>query len=519
MKYFLILIFILTLPIANQIYGQTILGIEETELCEPQEITFSVGVPDSSGVVSLSTDYEIISTGEFFEFTIFVDEPGFFVAVYELNEEEFFSDTIRFTFKNIEIDIAQGDTIFICNDQGAVDIDLLTVGDFEQFIWKGGEVDTSGPNVTSLSYTPTISSRISILAFGEDCEFERSVWIQLDSLPELVIDIAPVKDPYCPNDTVALFTPAPEDIYDNLQYSWRPINSNFLTDDSNLNATVVLNDTITYFRTLTNNACSRIDSILINVPVPEIMLQWRDTTVCPGTSVTNLILNADELEDIEWMPAEGLSCSSCEDPSTSTANEYMVQALKDGCPAFASMFLNNFNENITILLEFDSLEVGLGNTIDIIASTSPPFPDDWEYEWTFNGQNVDGNGSTISQFIFDKDNTVSVMAISPNGCPVSATLSFTAVEPEIEMPNAFSPNGDGLNDIFQIVYKNGGPLPVEEFLILNRWGEIVYNDTEAMWDGRVNNAEAASEAYLYRFSVVWPNGEIRSFRGEVTLLR
>lgn len=500
--------------------GQTIIGIEETDLCEPQEITFNVEVPDNSGAVTLSTEYDIISTGSFFEFTVNVNRPGFLVAVYELNGQEFLSDTVRFTFRNIGMEIAQGDTIFVCTTQGAIDIDLLIEGNFDLFIWKGGEIDTAGPNVTSVTFIPSVSSRYAIQGFGEDCILERAVWVQLDSLPDLFIDIAPVKDPYCPNDTVALFTPAPADIYNNLKYSWSPINSNFLTDDSNLNAAVVLNDTITYYRRVTNNACFRIDSILINVPVPEIILQWRDTTVCPGTTVSNLILNANELEEITWMPADGLSCENCANPSSSIPNLYMVQAFKDGCPASASMFLNNYNEIITILLEFDSTEVAVGTDIQIIADTSPAFPDDWHYTWTFNGQNISETGMSFLQFIRSKENTVSVSTISPNGCSISATLSFTAVEPEIEMPNAFTPNGDGVNDVFKIVYTKGGPLPVLEFIVLNRWGQIVYdNSDEAAWNGRINNREAASEAYLYRCSVVWPNGETRTFRGEINLIR
>jgi len=67
--------------------------------------------------------------------------------------------------------------------------------------------------------------------------------------------------------------------------------------------------------------------------------------------------------------------------------------------------------------------------------------------------------------------------IDTSGCTVSATVAITIEKVrEIFIPNSFSPNGDGINDIFFI---NGGRgiAQVNSFQVFNRWGEVVFSDT------------------------------------------
>jgi gliding motility-associated-like protein len=423
--------------------------------------------------------------------------------------------------KNVNINFAQGDTLFLCKGEGPINILLDTIGKIDNIFWRGPDIDTSGASVLSITVNPEISGRYSIQGRGEGCVFNRSLWLQVDSLPELPIDIAPVKDPYCPGDTVVLFSPAPSfELYGPMQYIWNPEDVRLLTPSNVLNASVVLFDTITYTRKVINGACNRIDSILIEVPVPKIDLLWLDTLICRGETVTNLIVNANELEDITWKPEENLSCETCPNPSTSSAGVYTVSAKKDGCPTEAAMSVNFYAEFLNIELVSDTTIIALGDTIDILAVSSPTFPEGWTYIWTINGNNIPQTNDSLRFYVFRKNNTIVLETVSPNGCPLSTTLSFEAVEPEIVMPNAFTPNNDGLNDSFRIVYKKGGPLPVLEFLILNRWGEVIYNNPgQPEWDGRTNNRDAISETYAYKVSVLWPNGETRTFKGEVTVLR
>jgi gliding motility-associated-like protein len=115
--------------------------------------------------------------------------------------------------------------------------------------------------------------------------------------------------------------------------------------------------------------------------------------------------------------------------------------------------------------------------------------------------------------------TMIITATSADGCVSTDTLILTvnpASEPKI--PNAFSPNNDGTNDIFRVVDLNVQYL--KEFKVYNRWGKLVYDNLQGSWDGTFNGTEQPRETYLYIIS--WqlpsdPNPVLN--RGTVTLLR
>lgn len=92
------------------------------------------------------------------------------------------------------------------------------------------------------------------------------------------------------------------------------------------------------------------------------------------------------------------------------------------------------------------------------------------------------------------------------------------------MPNTFSPNGDGVNDVF---YPRGKSLyNVQSLSVFNRWGQMVFQrkdfpaNTENMgWDGKFNGHPAPSDAYVYIVEVICQNAQVIAIHGTVTLLR
>ena len=88
----------------------------------------------------------------------------------------------------------------------------------------------------------------------------------------------------------------------------------------------------------------------------------------------------------------------------------------------------------------------------------------------------------------------------------------------LRIPNAFTPNGDGKNDVFRVV-KHEGAEVVSSLEIYDRWGEKVYeNQGNAFWDGTINGEPGPSDVYVYIVKITC--GELVSKRvGDVTLLR
>jgi len=106
-----------------------------------------------------------------------------------------------------------------------------------------------------------------------------------------------------------------------------------------------------------------------------------------------------------------------------------------------------------------------------------------------------------------------------NGC--DSIIRTELIDCEIiEMPNIFSPNGDGINDFFNL--QGSKKVAISNFKIYNRWGQMVYdNDTpETGWDGTFEGERAVSDVYIYRIvfrNLLGTREEILT--GDVTLYR
>ena len=111
-------------------------------------------------------------------------------------------------------------------------------------------------------------------------------------------------------------------------------------------------------------------------------------------------------------------------------------------------------------------------------------------------------------------------------CTASATASIKVFSGGVvNIPNGFSPNGDGHNDIFYIL---GGPSVkmLKDFSIFNRWGQKIFqvsnaeaNDPGFGWNGTLNGKPADPGTYIYYVTIVFTDGTAQLYKGTVTLLR
>lgn len=113
-----------------------------------------------------------------------------------------------------------------------------------------------------------------------------------------------------------------------------------------------------------------------------------------------------------------------------------------------------------------------------------------------------------------------------NGCVNTNTVQIIVIckNANVFIPNTFSPNGDGRNDIFYV--RGRGLDRVKSLRIFDRWGEVVFekrdfpvNDASVGWDGRFNGAAPKSDVYVYQVEVFCENGEIIRFDGNVALIQ
>ncbi|HEY8388774.1 MAG TPA: T9SS type B sorting domain-containing protein, partial [Parasegetibacter sp.] len=107
------------------------------------------------------------------------------------------------------------------------------------------------------------------------------------------------------------------------------------------------------------------------------------------------------------------------------------------------------------------------------------------------------------------------------GCHNFDTLSVTVykTEPDIFVPNGFTPNADGHNDVLYAIPV--GIESVEYFQIYNRWGKLVFstNDLSKGWDGRVNGQPQASDSFVWMVRAKDYTGKTIFKKGTVVLIR
>ena len=116
--------------------------------------------------------------------------------------------------------------------------------------------------------------------------------------------------------------------------------------------------------------------------------------------------------------------------------------------------------------------------------------------------------------------TYTVHVISEYGCAGDDTINVAVVDhAEFVVPTAFTPNGDGKNDIFRPLAV--GYRSLNYFRVFDRWGERVYNSTtlEVGWDGTYNNKRCDMGTYFWEISYTDRFGKEGFLKGDVTLIR
>jgi gliding motility-associated-like protein len=125
-----------------------------------------------------------------------------------------------------------------------------------------------------------------------------------------------------------------------------------------------------------------------------------------------------------------------------------------------------------------------------------------------------------------KDISYTVTATSAYGCSASDTLNIkvTCESTQVFIPNAFTPDGDGINDVLMVRAK--GVAVVKSFRIFNRWGEVVFeranfpaNNPAYGWTGKINGVTGGPDVFVYTAEVLCENGAAFTYKGNVSIIK
>jgi gliding motility-associated-like protein len=141
------------------------------------------------------------------------------------------------------------------------------------------------------------------------------------------------------------------------------------------------------------------------------------------------------------------------------------------------------------------------------------------YFWAFGDGDTSTQVNPVHQYNATGDFDACLVAFNQFGCRDTVCQQVSAlIVPLLDVPNAFTPNGDGVNDR---VFVRGFGIAKMTFRIYNRWGQVVFQsaDQQTGWDGRFKGELQPMDAYGYTLEVQFSDGSRTSKKGDITLVR
>ncbi|MBC9930698.1 PKD domain-containing protein [Chitinophaga qingshengii] len=268
--------------------------------------------------------------------------------------------------------------------------------------------------------------------------------------------------------------------------------------------------------------CTMRDSTDIAV-VPKVNLTVsKDTYACYGSSVQ---LQAGGATIYDWTPVTGLTNNTIANPVTTPTEDmvYQVRGTNDPmCPMSAPLSVKVAVKQVPSISAGKSQTVVAGDVIRLMASGSS---DIVKWQWSPTDY-LDNPTSPFTNAAVRKTTTYSITGTNQYGCTKSDVLRVDLIcnTELIFIPNTFSPNGDGVNDIFYL--RGKGISLVKSFRIFNRLGQEVFHreniqveDINAGWNGTFNGQPQGADVYIYFVEAYCDANEFFRLKGNVTLLR
>jgi gliding motility-associated-like protein len=286
-----------------------------------------------------------------------------------------------------------------------------------------------------------------------------------------------------------------------ITYSFPADGSQYLWSDGRQGPDRLIDTAGTYGLTVVNSyGCSTSHSITIVVnPSPQLYL-GADTTLCEGK---DLVLNAATgTGNNSYLWQDGITSGLY---TVTAAGIYTVRATAaDGCSSIDSIQVSYTGVPAFNLGQDTALCPGMTFTL------KPSLAFAGTYLWQ--------DGSTQNFMLIQDTGTYSLT--TSNTCGTSkGAIHVTAGLCTLVMPNAFTPNGDGRNDVFRVRY----PFSVTHFVmaIYDRWGQQVFHSTniDEGWDGTIHGSPAPTGTYVWFISLTdWQNKN-QFQKGTVMLVR
>lgn len=314
----------------------------------------------------------------------------------------------------------------------------------------------------------------------------------------------------------------------NVGYFWTTNDPNIIISDPGAQG-ITVDQPGVYTLTVTqlDNNCEATDEVVVelfeNVPQADLDIEAPD---CFGDTNGSIFVDADPANGPYEFTLDGISNG---DDSffapLGPGNYELVVTDGQGCTWSTLVYLPEA-EPVIVELGTD-LTVELGESVVLQAQYTVPTDQLdtilWSPSELFPCPQMPCD---IMEIFPIQQTSVEVTVVDTNGCEGSDVLTLIVnKDRQIYIPNAFSPNGDGTNDVFMI-YSDDDVLEIKSFLVFSRWGETVFeyenftpNNPAFGWDGKHRGEVLNPAVFAWFAEVEFIDGQVVLFEGDVTLVR
>ncbi len=355
------------------------------------------------------------------------------------------------------------------------------------------------------------------------CESDKKE-ITVIILPQLTPDIEADRLTFCKGDTIII---TDKNIYTGniVTHTWAFAGGVVIEGDTSGPYTLSWADTgsKTIYTTVTNGVCTAKDSLLIRVNyVPDAFFEMP-ADVCLNEKVFLLPRTQLKTQCI-WDTDGGVITDSVRNErygvKWSTLGKKIV-TLKlqadNGC--ISKPFTDTTEVHVLPIAKIERIsrnDICAGDSLELVANK---YDDKHLYTW-YGDANFFKTEGYISNASVPRTGYLYLKLNNIWGCEaIDSVLINTEGCCDVVLPDAFSPNGDGRNDIFRII--TPGNHTVNSFIIVNRWGQKIFEtrNQQVGWDGRFKGALQDIGTYHYYLKYKCADGRVIEKKGQVILVR
>jgi gliding motility-associated-like protein len=298
----------------------------------------------------------------------------------------------------------------------------------------------------------------------------------------------------------------------NLEFNWVPLNVS--SSELSLEAT---SDIMITLNAISENNCAYHAEHFVDVIEPmSLSIDLDENIYCQGECISPEILELNDPSQVSWsidgMPTEIPICNAAVgdhelSASVSFAQNCVQEVEYSGiiqveAPPIISL-TTNVNYEDEVLEYFVSVEEN---------SEVAVFVNDIFYSNELSG---------TLQLYLNENITIKAIALSNLGCTsVAVVENNIEMNPTFYIPNVFSPNDDGINDVWKVIGSTNN-LRLFSCSIFNRWGQEVFssNDINDVWTGGYKEYYCPDGVYFYQIKAGQSPSSTKIFSGHITLLR